>query len=147
LNSGLSFFSILSLSIAAHLQKGTRLQRMKSKMRAKRHPVLQGADAVVANFLETIKQSADFVCSSCNRLLFRTNVLLLNEAKYTNTPKVLLDMVLAHRKISAKGREWICRTCHHALKGKRMPAQAKCNNLSLVEIPTELKDLNPLNSV
>jgi hypothetical protein len=117
---------------------------MKSKMRAKRHPVLQGADAVVANFLETIKQSADFVCSSCNRLLFRTNVLLLNEAKYTNTPKVLLDMVLAHRKISAKGREWICGTCHHALKGKRMPAQAKCNNLSPVEIPTELKDLNPL---
>ena len=41
-------------------------------------------------------------------------------------------------------KQWICKTCHSALKQGVLPDQAKANNLNLDEIPVELSDLNPL---
>ena len=41
-------------------------------------------------------------------------------------------------------KQWICKTCHNALKQGVLPAQAKANNLDLDNNPVELSDLNPL---
>ena len=46
--------------------------------------------------------------------------------------------------ISACDKQWICKTCHNALKHGLLPAQAKANNLDLDDVPVELSDLNPL---
>ncbi len=45
---------------------------------------------------------------------------------------------------SAQQKVWICKTCDNTLKRRRMPAQAKANNLVLEDIPAELSDLNPM---
>ena len=45
------------------------------------------------------------------------------------------------RFTSAKEKVWVSKTCDHALRRGRMPAQAKANKLDLEGIPT---DLNPL---
>ena len=46
--------------------------------------------------------------------------------------------------VSAQDKQWICKTCHSALKRGVQPAQAKTNKLDLDDIPVELSDLNPL---
>ena len=48
------------------------------------------------------------------------------------------------KSASAQDEQWICKTCHSALKQGVFPAQAKANSLNLDDIPVELSDLNPL---
>ena len=43
--------------------------------------------------------------------------------------------------VCAETKVWICKTCEYTLK---MPAQAKANNMSLVNVPVVLSDLNPM---
>ena len=44
------------------------------------------------------------------------------------------------KSISACDRQWICKTCHNALKRGLLPAQAEANNWDLDDVPVELSD-------
>jgi hypothetical protein len=44
----------------------------------------------------------------------------------------------------SRDKQWICKTCHNALKQRVLPAQAKANNLELDIIPVDLSELNLL---
>ena len=57
---------------------------------------------------------------------------------------VKLPANLSCLNLSAQDKQWICKTCHSALKQGVLPAQAKENKLDLDDIPVELSDLNPL---
>ncbi|MES9882648.1 MAG: DUF6570 domain-containing protein [Sedimenticola sp.] len=76
--------------------------------------------------------------------MYKSSVCLLTEGKYTNISRSMVHAILAHRLKSALGKEWICKTCHLTIKRGKMPAQAKANNLTLSEQPSELKGLNNL---
>ena len=76
---------------------------------------------------------------SCNRLMYRKTVQEFQISKYNKAPKEFVPV-----SVSAQDKQWICRTCHNALKRGVLPAQAKANNLGLDDIPVELSDLNPL---
>ena len=67
--------------------------------------------AIVDKFLKNVKDAADCVCCSCNRLMYRSTVLWLKEMTFTKLPKQTLNDVLGFRRQSADGKEWICRTC------------------------------------
>ena len=62
-------------------------------------------------------------------------------SKYDKAPSEFV----VPESVSAQDKQWICKTCHSALKWGRLPAQAKANNLDL-DIPVELSELNPLET-
>ena len=76
----------------------------------------------------------------CNRLMYHKTVQQFKEFNYNKAPS---EFVMP-KSVSAQDKEWICKTCHRALKRGVLPAQAKANNLNLGDIPVELSDLNPL---
>ena len=87
-----------------------------------------------------MKEGPDYVCVSCNRLMYRKTVQEFQVSKYDRAPS---EFVVSE-SVRLQCKHWICKTCHNALKGGVLPAQAKANNLDLDNIPLELSDLNPL---
>ena len=101
-------------------------------------------DKAIYNFQLKIKVGAEFVCTSCHRLMYRNCVVPCNRGKYSHCDQELFDSVLSSLYISNDGSVWICKTCDSSLKRGVMPAQCVANNLQLSEIPPELAKLNPL---
>jgi hypothetical protein len=67
----------------------------------------------------------------------------VQQFKVFNYDKAPSEFVIPE-SVSAHDKQWICKTCHNALKRGVLPAQAKANNLDLEDIPVELSDLNSL---
>ena len=119
----------------------THARKTMQNIRHQRMTVVNAPDEVVNVFLSKVRRAADFVCCSCNRLMYESGVLLFHENGYE---EALIRKINKFRMASVDNKEWICRNCHLNLKKKKMPPQAKCNGLSLCKIPEELKHLNPL---
>ena len=101
-------------------------------------------EKAVAKFLSKIAIGADFVCTSCHRLLYRNSVVTCNRDKYNKCKEELLESVLGSNYISNDGNVWVCKTCDGALKRGLMPAQSVGNNLKLDDVPPELANLKLL---
>ena len=69
--------------------------------------------------------------------MYRKTVIEFKVSKYSNTPD---EFTVPY----SGTKQWVCKTCDNALKGGKLPAQAKANNLDLKDIPSELSDLNSL---
>ena len=126
------------------VEKQRRLVFARKTMQNLRHQrmnVVNPPHEIVNVFLSKVRRAADFVCCSCNRLMYESGVVLFNENKYD---KALIRKINKFRMASVDNKEWICRNCHLNLKREKLPPQAKCNGLSLCKIPEELKHLNPL---
>ena len=91
-------------------------------------------------FTSAIKEGPDYVCVCCNRLMYHKTVLEFQMSRYDKAP----SNFVVPESVSACDKQWICMTCHNALKRGLLPAQAKANNLDLDDVPVELSDLNPL---
>ena len=91
-------------------------------------------------FISATKEGPDYVCVSCNRLMYRKTVQEFQTSKYDRAPSEFV----APESVNVHNKQWICKTCHNAFKRGVLPAQAKPNNLDLDNIPVELSDLNPL---
>ena len=104
--------------------------------------------AVSDTFTSAVKQGPDFVCTCCHRLMYHQSVQGFHWDKYTKLPKPTSAKVFDPKYLrrSVNQEVWICKTCHRTLKGGKMPAQAKSNNLGLADIPPELSDLNELET-
>ena len=137
-------------------QTSSRLEQDRERKASKR--VLEACDKdlhrkrslcienMISAFHTDIKNGADFVCSSCHRMMYKKSVVQLNKSKYTKTGSVVLQQVFSAdlRHISTDGKEWVCKTCDRALTRGSMPLQAKANGLQLCDIPPELSGLNAL---
>ena len=88
-------------------------------------------------FISAMKDGPDYICVSCNRLMYRKTVQEFHASKYDKAPN---EFVVPE----CQNKQWICKTCHNALKRGALPAQVKANSLDLDNIPDELSDLNPL---
>ena len=91
-------------------------------------------------FTSAIKEGLDYVSVCCNRLMYHKTVLEFQMSRYDKAP----SNFVVPESVSACDKQWICKTCHNALKRGLLPAQAKANNLDLDDVPVELSDLNPL---
>ena len=128
-------------------KRNTRCKKVcgsMKKLRQKKRFEIPSNDSLVADFLNKVRDAADYVCCSCHRMMYRLGVQLLKEGNYTKASRSVLKDVLCFKIKSANDKEWICLNCHVTLKGGKMPVQAKCNNLELAPLPTELTDLNDL---
>ena len=101
-------------------------------------------EKAIAKFWAKIQFGADYVCTSCHRLMYRNSVVTCNRGKYSTDEELLLDSVLGSPYISNDGNVYVCKTCDSSLKCGVLPAQSLANNLKLPEIPPELSKLNAL---
>ena len=128
-------------------QSNARCKKVRESLkilRQKKRFEIPSNDTLVADFLNKVRDAADYVCCACHRMMYRLGVQLLKEGNYTKASKSVLYDVLSFKVKSANDKEWICLNCHVTLKRGKMPVQAKCNNLELAPLPTELTDLNDL---
>ena len=90
-------------------------------------------------FISATKDGPDYIilCVCCNRLMYCKTVQEFHASKYD---KASSEFVVPE----SQNKQWICKTCHNALKQGALPAQAKANSLELDNIPDELSDLNQL---
>ncbi|XP_060596137.1 uncharacterized protein LOC132750210 [Ruditapes philippinarum] len=109
--------------------------------REKRQPS-GNLDKALDNFKTDIQNGPTFVCTVCNRMLYRTSLRRYNCDNYDR------DMLNCNtNKKSYDGVEYICTLCHNALKHDRLPSIAIKNNMELSEVPYEIEQLNSLETV
>ncbi|XP_052713814.1 uncharacterized protein LOC128187408 [Crassostrea angulata] len=117
---------------------------------------LENEEEVANLFKCKVKEGIDYICCSCNRLLFQNQVQRCNPNTYEkNTEAALAAEVSIQEKYfhqcsevclpnCTKSSLWICFTCHRKILNGKIPAEATVNNLFLEDIPKELSDLNCL---
>ena len=95
----------------------------------------------LANFLKAVAQGPFYICCSCNRCLYRSNVIFFKPGKYNLN---FLAGVLVNRVVSYDNNFYVCKTCDLKMKKSQVPCQSVCNNLHLDIVPEEIKSLNRL---
>ena len=121
-------------------------KRQKLQVSSKRSN--SSMDAAIDAFLAKCRHGPDYVCVSCNRLMYRQTVVPLNKTKYVKVKKGFLDMVIGYDILYASFNSlyYICKTCDNALGRGRMPLLSVANNLKLSSVPPELSCLNRLET-
>ena len=103
-------------------------------------------EKVSQSFIQAVSEGPDYICNCCHRLMYRKTVKEFSCDKYTKVSSEILHTMFPPESemVSAETKVWICKTCDYTLKRGKMPAQAKANNMSLVNVPAVLSDLNPM---
>ena len=99
-------------------------------------------DYFLSKFHEKIKEGPYYICSVCNRLLYRKSVTLLERKSYCSVPKTVFTKIASFDK-----KEYICTTCHAKVSKGRIPCQAAYNDMCIDEIPAELSLLEKLEQI
>ena len=99
-------------------------------------------------FVQACKAGPDYVCDCCNRLMYRKTVAGFSVVKYPKMQAKIMEAITIPSSSYHTTNEkiWICRTCDSTLRRGLMPVQSKVNNLQLQNIPSELQDLNQLDT-
>ena len=118
------------------LQKLTKQKEARKVSASKMHNL----ENYLTLFNEKIREGPYYVCSVCNRILYRKSVVVLVKSKY-NIQHLFTDTN------SFDGREYICRTCHLKVSKGNIPCQAAYNNLHLDKMPPELSALEKLEQI
>jgi hypothetical protein len=97
-------------------------------------------DYFICKFRNKIKEGPYYICSVCNRLLYKKSVRLLDR----NSCSSSVPMSVFTNITSFDKKEYICSTCHSKVVKGKIPCQAVYNNMSVDEIPVELAFLEKL---
>ena len=116
----------------AHLEMLNQVHSSPQELEKKRLSIL--------SFCKNIEEGPYFICSCCQRMLYKRSVRLLYAEMYGQ-----MDLFTGVRSVD--NREYICRTCHKKVVKGDMPCQAVRNKMELDEIPDVLKTLRKLESV
>ena len=86
-------------------------------------------DNAVESFINKTKEGPNYICVSCQRLMYRQTVVSFTKSKYTKAKTPLLNAVVGddHLYASFNGKYFICRTCDGALSKGCMPIQSLAN--------------------
>ena len=82
-------------------------------------------DFCISQFHIKIKQGPYYICTICNRMLYKKTVLNFKKDKYVNCN---VENVFTH-KLSFDNKEYICKTCHSKVIKGKIPCQTVCNNI------------------
>ena len=100
-------------------------------------------DVCPSQFCQKIKEGPYYVCTVCNRMLYRKSVLIFNKQKYVNCN---IQNIFTE-KLSFDNKEYICKTCHSKVIKGKVPCQAVYNDMFVDDIPTELSTLEKLEQI
>ena len=90
---------------------------------------------LVANFHQNISQGPFYICLVSNRMFYKRSV---RKAVIKNYPRqqVFTDVT------SFDGNQYICSTSHSKCTKNKIPCQASCNKMELIDIPPELAEID-----
>ena len=71
----------------------------------------------ISRFKKKIKEGPYYVCTVCNRLLYRKTVMLLQRSRYL---KSVNEMIFTDTK-SYDNKEYICKTCNCKVSSRKIP--------------------------
>ena len=97
-------------------------------------------DSCIKQFKKILKEGCYYVCCVCSKTLYRKLVIKLITISYP-------CQHIFKKQSSFDGGEYICKTCHSNTVQGRLPCQAVVNNLYVVDVPTELEDLQKLKQI
>ena len=103
----------------------------------------QNLDYFICKFRNKIKEGPYYICSVCNRLLYKKSVRLLDR----NSCSSSVPMSVFTNITSFDKKEYICSTCHSKVIKGKIPCQAVYNDMSVDEIPVELAFLEKLEQI
>ena len=124
----------------AKRQKIDYLKEQQKEARKVKANDTYSLDHCITVFKQKIKEGPYYICSVCNRILYKKSVLILVKSKYK----------CQHPFTSTKsfdGKEYVCKTCHSKVLKGNLPCQAVHNNLYVDEIPPELSALEKLEQI
>ena len=114
----------------------------KQKLRSEKGSDINDA---VAFFRKNILMLPNYLCTSCRRTLYKSNVRMVQNCKFPKADSSLRTRCLTTR-LSVDEKEWICLTCKRYLERNKIPPQSNANNMSpeTIGICDALSDLTPL---
>ena len=120
-----------------------RAMSYKAKGTSEKDPKKQhDLDYYISKFHSRIKEGPYYVCSVCNRLLYRKSVKLLEKKDYSSVAKSVFTNIS-----SFDNKEYVCTTCLSKVVKGNIPCQAVYNDMSVDEIPPELALLEKLEQI
>jgi hypothetical protein len=122
-------------------QKNIESHKNIQRKQLKRHPC--DIELNLELFKKAITDYAKYICTCCNRLLYRQGVTRVTNNLKAHLPENLKRICISNCK-SALGMEWICITCKSYILRNKLPPQSNANNLSVPLVPKQLKDLTSL---
>ena len=142
-------------------EKEVCLERKRSNLRRKYHKInspqkqkkqeaykkskstIYNLDYFISNFHNKIREGPCYICSVCNRLLYKKSVKLLNR----NSCSSSLQKSVFTNITSVDNKEYICSTCHSKVAKGKILCQAVYNDMYVDEIPVELALLEKLEQI
>ena len=121
-------------------QKAKKNEKRIKKRKSSLHDV--NLDRCISKVQSRIKEGPYYICSVCNRLLYRKSVKLLEKKKYSSVPKTVFT-----NTASFDNKEYICTTCHSKVVKGKIPCQAVYNDMSVDKIPAEFALLEKLEQI
>ena len=97
---------------------------------------------MITKFHKDISFGAEYLCTSCDQLWYKTSVRKCNTSNYIKCQKNLVQSCIMGVK-SIDNTKWICNTCHLNIKEGKLPQCLKVNGMSFLNKPSVL-DLTPL---
>ena len=95
----------------------------------------------ISNYQKKIREGPCYICTVCNRLLYKKTVITFKEHKYN------MQNTLFTKTKSFDDKHYICKTCHSKLLKQQTPCQAVYNKLHVDEVPPELAVLGKLEQI
>lgn len=120
-------------------EKHKRNMRKKLNYGTSKH-MTKDLDYYISSFQNKIKNGPFFICSVCNRLLYRKTVIQLKQSQYS------LQNLFTDVK-SYDDKQYICTTCHSKVSKGKVPCQAVSNKMHVDAIPPELAILEKLEQI
>ena len=103
-----------------------KYHELHSPQKAKKHEeqkrfksATHDLDFYISKFCNRTKEGPYYICSVCQRLLYRKSVILLETKNYSSVPKSVFTNVT-----SFDNKEYICKTCHSKLDKSKILCQA-----------------------
>ena len=119
------------------------IRNQSAKARENRKISKLYVDVCISQFCQKIKEGPYYVCTVCNRMLYRKSVLIFNKQKYVNCN---IQNIFTE-KLSFDNKEYICKTCHSKVIKGKVPCQAVYNDMFVDDISTELQTLEKLEQI
>ena len=122
-------------------EKQNIVSRVQSNKNAHKKSVEHDLEYKISVFQKRIKEGPYYICSVCNRLLYRKTVINLNKQIYNTQQNLFTDIK------SFDDKHYICKTCHSKVLKGQVPCQAVCNKLCVDDLPPELSLLEKLEQI
>ena len=128
-------------------QEEIEIDRSEDRKRKRQERQLQVTiDCAINRFKQVIREGPSYICSSCNRLLFRRCVYRYSLEDFQIEYQPLAEKCRTN-KLSSDSNEYICTNCRNSLKKGQLPAMSVANGLQLDDIPQQLHELTSLEVI